>query len=119
MPDLLVIDPEAIETLRSLSPDDNDEFLKEVTGIFLDDTPKRIAELDESLAAGDLPKFTRAAHSIKGSAANLGAVALSAAAGKIEHHARTAGLADTTGLIDEVKAEFTRANAELTRILKK
>lgn len=119
MADSSVIDPQAIENLRALNPGDNDEFLREIAGIFLEDTPQRIVELDQSLAAGDAGKFTRAAHSIKGSSANLGAVALRSAAEKLEHHARTHGLTDVAALIGEIKAEFARANAELSKLIGK
>lgn len=119
MPDSSVIDPQAIESLRALNPGDNDEFLREIAGIFLEDTPQRIAELDQSLAAADLGKFTRAAHSIKGSSANLGAVALRSSAEKLEHEARTQGLVAVTGLVADLKAEFVRAQAELREIIKR
>ena len=116
MADSSVIDPQAIENLRALNPGDNDEFLREIVGIFLEDTPQRLVELDESLAAGDAAKFTRAAHSIKGSSANLGAAALRSAAEKLEHRSRTGGLGDVTALVAEVKQEFTRAQVELAKL---
>lgn len=119
MPDSTVIDPAAIENLRALNPGDNDEFLREITGIFLEDTPQRIAELDTSLVAGDVAKFTRAAHSIKGSSANLGAMALRAVAEKLEHESRTKGLAAVSTLIAAVKTEFGRAQGELTQLIKR
>lgn len=119
MPDLPVIDPQAIENLRALNPGDNDEFLREITGIFLEDTPLRIVELDQSLVAGDVSKFTRAAHSIKGSSSNLGAMALRAAAEKLEHQARTLGLGDVMNIVAQVKAEFARAQAELAALVRK
>ena len=119
MPDFPVIDPQAIENLRALNPGDNDEFLREITGIFLEDTPLRITELDQSLVAGDVPKFTRAAHSIKGSSANLGALGLRAVAEKLEHLSRKDGLAAVKPLVADVKAEFARAQAELTKLTKK
>ena len=119
MADFSVIDPQAIESLRALNPGDNDEFLREIVGIFLEDTPQRIAELDQSLVASDLAKFTRAAHSIKGSSANLGAIALRAAAEKLEHESRTKGLAAIGGLVSEVKTEFSRAHTELTALIKR
>jgi HPt (histidine-containing phosphotransfer) domain-containing protein len=119
MPDFPVIDPQAIENLRSLNPDDNDEFLREIANIFLEDTPLRIAELEQSHAAGDIAKFTRAAHSIKGSSANLGAMALRAVAERLEHQARTDGVANGAPLIAEIKAEFSRAEAELLKLIAK
>ena len=117
MADSSVIDPQAIAELRSLNPGDNDEFLREIAGIFLDDTPQRIAELDQSLAAGDLSTFARAAHSIKGSSSNLGAIALRAAAEALEQTARGEGLAEAAPGIANVKSEFARARAELTSLI--
>ncbi len=117
MADLPLIDQQAIENLRALNPGDNDEFLREIVAIYLEDTPQRLAELDQSLAAGDVSKFTRAAHSIKGSSANLGASTVRAAAEKLEHQSGKQGLADVAGLMAEVKAEFARAHAELSKLL--
>ena|SRR5436190_14715560 len=112
-----IIDPEALDNLRALNPDDKDEFLREIAGIFLEDTPLRIAELEQSLAVGDVAKFTRAAHSIKGSSSNLGAMSLRAAAEKLEHHAKSAGLANVAPFIQSIKTEFARTHAELGRLL--
>jgi HPt (histidine-containing phosphotransfer) domain-containing protein len=111
-----VIDPQAIENLRSLNPGDNDEFLREITDIFLEDTPLRLAELDTSLAAGDTGKFTRAAHSIKGSSANLGAIQLKAAAEKLEAHSRREGLTGVGDLVATVKREFELARTALKQL---
>ena len=119
MPEVLIIDPESIENLRALNPGDNDEFLREIAGIFFEDTPVRIAELDQSLLAGDVSKFARAAHSIKGSSSNLGAMALRAAAERLEHQVRSAGLADVGALLNGLKAEFERAHAALTTLIAK
>jgi HPt (histidine-containing phosphotransfer) domain-containing protein len=119
MLDPSVLDPQAIENLRALNPDDNDEFLREIAGIFLEDTPLRISELDQSALASDTAKFVRAAHSIKGSSANIGAAALRAAAEKLEHQSRTQGLADIAALVAEVKAEFSRARIALNELIKK
>lgn len=119
MAEAYVIDPQAIENLRALNPGDNDEFVREIAGIFLEDTPLRIAELDQSLAAGDVAKFTRAAHSIKGSSANLGAMALREVAEKLEHTARTSGIGDVASMVTQIKAEFARAQAALATLLAK
>jgi len=117
MADATVIDPQAIENLRALNPDDSDEFLREIVAIYLEDTPLRLAELDQCLAAGDTPKFTRAAHSIKGSSANLGAMAVRAVAEKHEHQSAKQGLDQVAELIAALKGEFARAQAELTKLL--
>ena len=118
MPTPLVIDPQAIENLRALTPGDNDEFLREIIGIFLQDTPQRITELEQSLVASDQPRFTRAAHSIKGSSSNLGALALRAVAERLEHQSKQSGVAGLEPMIAELKSEFAQATAALEQIVK-
>ncbi len=114
MPDQPVLDPATIASLRELS--DDGEFLKEIAGIFLSDTPERIAELERSQAAGDTVTFTRAAHSIKGSAANIGATALGAIASRLESAAKATPIAQLTPQIEDVKAEFAVVRAELEKL---
>jgi len=119
MPESSVLDPQAIENLRALNPGDNDEFLREIAQIFLEDTPKRITELDQSALTGDVEKFTRAAHSIKGSSANIGATSLRAAAEKLEHQSRVQGIAGAADLVDQVKTEFVRTQSALNTLIGK
>ena len=119
MPAPLIIDPQAIENLRALTPGDNDEFLREIVGIFLEDTPRRITELEQGLAGKDPLSFTRAAHSIKGSSSNLGALALRAVAERLELQSKQSGLTGVESLLAELKSEFARAAAELSQIIKR
>jgi HPt (histidine-containing phosphotransfer) domain-containing protein len=117
MSNLPTIDTEAIETLRALNPGDNDEFLRDITGIFLEDTPLRIAELDQSLAKADLPTFIRAAHTIKGSSSNLGALALRAVAERLEYQSRRSGLEGVANDLATLKTEFANLQVELRKLL--
>lgn len=112
------IDPEAIENLRALNPDDDGAFLKDIIGIFLEDTPQRIDELKQCLTSFDQPKFTRAAHSIKGSASNLGASQVRATAELLEHQSRNSGLTGLEPLIAKLESDFAIAKAELEKIAK-
>ena len=119
MSDAPVIDPQSIQNLRDLNPGDNDEFLREIVGIYLEDTPNRIVELEQSLATGDTPKFTRAAHSVKGSSANIGAMIVRGVAEKLEHQSHREGLGNVNALLAELKVEFGRAQAELAKLIGK
>jgi HPt (histidine-containing phosphotransfer) domain-containing protein len=112
-----ILDQEAIDNLRALDPDGGDAFLREIIGIFLEDTPLRIAEIDQSLAAGDVPTFIRAAHTIKGASSNVGAAALRAVAEKLEQLAKKDGLVDVTALVAELKTEFANAKTALNGLL--
>jgi histidine phosphotransfer protein HptB len=110
------INSEAIDNLRSLSPDDGDSFLKEIISIFLEDTPKRIEELHFSRANADTAAFVRAAHSIKGSSSNLGAMELKGVSEHLEHYARHNGLAEVDEQVCALEAAFVRAKNELQKL---
>jgi HPt (histidine-containing phosphotransfer) domain-containing protein len=116
MPDPKIINPEAIAALRDLNPGDNDVFLMEIIGIYVEDTPMRLTELKKSLAAGETALFTRAAHTIKGSSANLGAIAVAGVAETLENKSRTAGLGGLAPLVAQCESEFARAAAELRKL---
>lgn len=116
MSDAPILDPESIDNLRALGAEGDDSFLKEIIGIFIDDTPQRIQELRTAFAAGDQPTFSRAAHSIKGSASNLGAMRLRAVAEKLEHESKQNGIAGLEQAIPALEAEFETARVELLKL---
>ena len=60
----------------------------QVTALFLADTPPRLQAIADALAAQDAPALAAAAHALKGSAGNVGAVALQREAGALESRAR-------------------------------
>lgn len=89
MTDSSILDPEAINNLRALGDEmEDDTFLKEVIDIYISDTPKRLEEIRECLASGDAVRLARAAHSIKGSSSNLGASKVITLAKSIEQQAK-------------------------------
>ena len=112
-----LIDQEAIENLRALGSEDDDSFLREIVALFLEDTPKRLEELHSSRLAGDTVKYARAAHSVKGSASNLGAMRVRAVAEKLEYAAKQQGLAGLESLQADLEREFAEAQAELRKLI--
>ncbi len=111
------IDPEAIENLRALTPDDPDSFLRDIIGIFLDDTPARIADLRQSLASGDKDSFTRAAHSIKGSSSNLGATQLREISAELEQRGKAEPISGLVTRVDELERTFGATKQALEKLL--
>ena len=110
MAEISVIDPQSIENLRALNPGDNDEFLREIAGIFLEDTPLRMLN-SIRMAAADVTKFTRAAPASRARSSNLGALAFPSCGRQAEHQARAHGLVDVAGLVRQVKLEFERGKS--------
>jgi len=77
------------------------ELLDEIVRIFSDDCPKTMAEIQNSIRAADLSVLERAAHALKGAAANLCATGVTRSAADLEHSARTG---DLTQVRDQFRA---------------
>ena len=61
------------------------ELYFDTVGLFLEDVTVQTANLEASLSSGDYAGARRAAHTVKGNAASLGAVRLQQAAMALEH----------------------------------
>ena len=111
-----ILNPAAIQALRDLSPEGDSEFLKELITIYIADTPKQIAQLEEALARGDAAVATRAAHTVKGSSGNFGADDLTGIAREAENAAKAGDLASAARLLPLLKMHFERVQAALTAL---
>jgi HPt (histidine-containing phosphotransfer) domain-containing protein len=118
MPDEKIIDLDAIESLRALSPDGGGDFLRELIDMYLQDMPERLVELERALSANDTASFTRAAHTIKGSSSNFGAQRLSRVAQTIEQHGKSGALSAAAPLCATVRTEFNLVAQALTALAK-
>ena len=86
-----VLDMNALEALRSLQDDGEDDLLAELIDIFLDDAPPRIVSMRQALEGEDWPDLASWAHSLKGSCGSLGAVHMADLCAKLEVLGRTGG----------------------------
>ena len=67
----------------------DEDLLREIAGLFLDDYPQLVVKIQESLAANDANGLERASHSLKGSVANFGAEPAYQAALELERMGRS------------------------------
>lgn len=108
-----VLDREVIAALRELGGDDDPGLFVELVNLFLSDTPERIRALRESLDKKDPTMLERAAHALKSSSANLGALGLSALFRDIEAAGREKDLQRAASLVARTRPEFERVEAAL------
>ena len=113
------IDMQAIDALRELSPDAGGDFLRELIEIYLQDTPLRLVELEAALTAKDISAFTRAAHTIKGSSSNFGAVKLVQLSHTLEMQGKSGDLSASTESCGKIKAEYALVAQTLSAIAQK
>lgn len=93
------------------------EDLRGIVQQLLDQLPEQCHALHGAVAGGELLQVKKLAHSIKGGAGNLGAVALSAAAARLEMAAAGGDRAATGGLMEEVDSLAHLTEAALQRFL--
>jgi HPt (histidine-containing phosphotransfer) domain-containing protein len=98
--------PVDLATLQTLEATTDRAFVRELIEAFLEDGREQIAAMRQALAGGDAPTFQRAAHSLKSSSANLGALALSAQAKALELLAKEGNLQAAAGPLEAVAAAF-------------
>jgi HPt (histidine-containing phosphotransfer) domain-containing protein len=106
-----VIDMSVIADLRELGGADDPGLLSELIDLFLNDAPARLRDVENGLASGEIKLVERAAHTLKSSSANIGALNLSAICKRIEELARNQEkdaikplLADTTRSYSEAES---------------
>ncbi|MDV0439681.1 hybrid sensor histidine kinase/response regulator [Xanthomonas sacchari] len=86
----------------------------QIVELFLADAPLLIQRLEQAAATAQSDALREAAHTLKSSAANLGALALSAAALRIESGVRSGTLERPVVAVALVIAEFARARLALS-----
>ena len=73
----------------------DEELLKEVAALFLDEYPTLMAEIEAAIQSKNADQLERAAHSLKGSVSNFGSDAAWQAAYEIEKMGRANELANS------------------------
>lgn len=105
-----MLDDEALVRLDRIG---GDEFVVEMIELFLEHAPGRIAAVRSALDAGDLPAVRQAAHSLKSTAASLGARVVQATAEAIELHARDGAATPIPPLLEELGGQYAQVRARL------
>ncbi len=116
---MTVIDMSVVEELLDLCDDRDPELLVDLIGMFLEDGPARIQSILDGLEKNDLEMVERAAHSLKGSAGNLGAL-------KVQGHADAMQVASRQGegdklnqLVPSLQSDYQEAEQALRDIVAK
>jgi PAS domain S-box-containing protein len=107
------LDPTMLESLRGLRFPGEPDPLVEILDVFLRDTPLRMREAEVAASRDDVEGLRIAAHTLKGSANNLGARRLGFLAGHVENAAKCPDWDMIRRLLPEVSAELDALNAVL------
>ncbi len=109
-----VLATEVVDELRAVMGDEYTSLVR----LFLEDAPLHVRALETAVNANDMSKMVAPAHTLKSAAANLGAMALSAAAKRIELGARQGVLPRPAVAVAVLESEFRRASVALQALLR-
>ena len=109
-----VLASDVVEELRAVM---GNEYLSLIR-LFLEDAPKHVQALEAAATANDMGALVGPAHTLKSASANLGAMALSAAAKRIELGARQGVLPRPAVAVAVLESEYRRAASAMHGLLR-
>lgn len=112
------IDFNVLDDLRSLQDEGDPDLVAEVVQLFLEDSPQRVVAIRTAASAGDASLLGAAAHGLKGSAANVGAVRLRAVCERLEHMGKLGLASDSSPLVAELEVEYARVHVALEPLVR-
>jgi HPt (histidine-containing phosphotransfer) domain-containing protein len=108
-----VLDLSVINGLRELREAGQPDPLKELVELFLKDARPRMERMSAALKAQNGAELGALAHSLKGSASNLGARRLALLAASLEKQAKAGSVLEAASGLEAVQAEFERVECTL------
>jgi HPt (histidine-containing phosphotransfer) domain-containing protein len=101
-----ILDPAIFEELRSLSIPSNERFLDELVGQFVHDTELRLVALRDAVETRDADAVGIIAHSITGSASQLGGRRLASSCNRLSRRATSGSPDDGQWDLDKVESNY-------------
>jgi HPt (histidine-containing phosphotransfer) domain-containing protein len=102
--------------LKEITMND-DELMREVLGVMLDDTGSQLLLLDAAIQAGDLPSCRRLAHYSRGACANVGAGRAAAVCLRLEQSANSGEIAACSQSLAALRDELDALRQEADRAM--
>ena len=94
------------EAVRTMVGEENPDILTELIDIFLQDTAQQVSALREGLNNKDIPDLREVAHTLKGSSASLGFMALSTKCLELEELLRGDTFVNVSEKVSEIEKQY-------------
>ncbi|MFN7087450.1 MAG: ATP-binding protein [Burkholderiales bacterium] len=112
-----VLDSRVIANIRDLGGADGSGFLGELIGAYFRSADELLSNMRQALAAGAARELQRAAHTLKSSSANLGAMSLHDLCLKLEKDTAAGIPAQAASRVAQIEAEFAAVRQALGALL--
>ena len=108
-----VLEQETLERIRALQRPGKPNVLSKIINLYLENSPGLIETVRKSVEQGDGAALCEAAHSLKSSSANLGAVSMAAVCKKLEDMGRDGRTDAAKALIGRIESEYKSVSTAL------
>ena len=115
MTDADKLDPAALERLHEWG---GDKLVGQMVQLFLDNSPARMDQIRNGIDGADASQAEQGAHSLKSSAANVGAERLRVLSADVEGAALSKDLTAVEGLLSDLEAAYANAVSQLEEVAK-
>ncbi|MBC7659668.1 MAG: Hpt domain-containing protein [Chitinophagaceae bacterium] len=109
-----LIDHAKLDAVKELAePGDADGFFKDLVELFFSRVPMLIGEMVDANQKGDPSAISRSAHTLKGTAGNLGAIRVMKLAESLELESRAGKLDLVPKLLTDIESAYRLSKVEL------
>ncbi len=108
-----LLEQETLERIRALQRPGKPNILGKIINLYLQNSPGLIKTVIESVEQGDSVALCEAAHALKSSSANLGAVRMATVCRKLEDMGREGRIDMAKALIGRIESEYKSAGSAL------
>jgi len=110
-----LLDERALAQIRALQQPGTPDLLSKIIGLYLNNSLKLLQRIRDGVADADPEILRQAAHSLKSSSANLGAIELAAVCKEMEQRGRERQLEDTADLLRQLETCYDQAREALAK----
>jgi len=118
VPEVSAVNLTHLESIRQLQSDAAPDIFNTVLQVFIEEGPLLLKTMRDAIEVKHFETLRRAAHALKSSSSNLGAMALATGCEKVELLAREGQLSAAADHLGELEAEMARVAQALRTALK-
>ncbi len=111
------LDPTTVETLFELNDGDDDSFVRDLFTSFACTYRDCVAGMQEAVETNQAELMRLKAHTLKGAAANVGALRLSEVAAELQRVGEEGELSRAADWMQDLEGLYARVETELTKLL--
>ena len=112
-----ILDYQVLSSLRRLAGAKAKTFLAEIISQYLEDSPQKLQESQQAINNNDAQALRQAAHSLRSSSANLGAITIAALCKQLENLARSGTTQGASVIMEQLVTEYPQVKLALEQEL--